>query len=249
MKPNRLLPRLLLQLSVLALVLCAFAPMALADTAGGGAPPITTAYVVTMVLGIVLGFLAQGIKQGNLLGLLKVQASWVPALAVVLTFGTGLEQGLSGQPSLTGAVWLNAIFTAFLGLLGQAGGATLHGHTHWSSQPSGAGSSGSANAVSGAAKAAAAAGSMLAVLLLVGCASFLGAASATLDCGSKVLDDASRGMSMQAILADVPSECGYDLAKIVGIIAASKDPRVKASRAYGEVLQMKGALDEANPGQ
>jgi len=109
-------------------------------------PSITEAFVVVTIVGFVVGFLAQGLKTGNLFGILFVPQKWAPYLGVVLTFLTGAEQGLSASTTLTGAVWLNVVFLGFQALMTQGGAAALHTHTKKADEDSGPPSSDAAKA-------------------------------------------------------------------------------------------------------
>lgn len=64
----------------------------------------------------------------------------------------------------------------------------------------------------------------------------------TIDCGSRIVQDAIAGMTVEQIIADAGPACGADLLQVLTTLLASQDARVVASKAYLEAVTVKGAL-------
>lgn len=115
---------------------------------------ITPSYVITSLLGVLIGYLATAYNTGKVLGQITVPKPWLPWVGIVLTFTQAFAVALGKTPTAS---------TAFLGLIagllaiaGNAGGSALHSMTtaHLSSRgvaaSNGGPSSGSKPAVVGA---------------------------------------------------------------------------------------------------
>ena len=85
------------------------------------------------------------------------------------------------------------------------------------------------------------------LLLLAGCASFWGAAAPTLDCASKVSEDAAKDMTVAQIVLDLPAQCGMDAAAVMAILLGTKDAKVQGSGAYAESVRARAMLASPAP--
>lgn len=251
---------LLLGAVVAALILCtASLAFAQGPSPAPAAPPLSQGYVVMAIVGLIVGFATQGLKQGNLLGIIRIQAAWAPYLGLLVTFGTGLDQGLAGQATLTSAVWFNAVLLGLTGLMAQGGGAALHGHTHDGGGGGGGDGAGSGSKPSlgvvqgggggrGSPPAAARTSGTFAMallglaLLLSACPQAAAVVPPVFDCGSAIVQDALAGKTLAQIEADVGPRCGQDLIAIITGLLGSKDPSVEATPAYAEAVRLKAAL-------
>lgn len=87
----------------------------------------------------------------------------------------------------------------------------------------------------------------LCVAAVVGCGLFSALEPSAVDCGTRILNDAAKGMTIVQIVEDVGGPCALDAAAVMAALMASKDPKVTGSRAYAETLRARGALMQATP--
>ena len=80
---------------------------------------------------------------------------------------------------------------------------------------------------------------------LSACGLFSAVAPAVVDCGSRIDQDAAKGMTFPQIVADVVEPCGMDAAAVLVHLLASKDPATLASPARAEALHMKALFVDA----
>ncbi len=206
--------------------------------------PLSTMTMAVLIINIVVGFIGQGIGQGNILGIVTVPKTYVPYLTVLAAFGTSVGAALGlGQPVLS------AILYALLGL---ATGSALSHHvgtparTQSMTEGNGGKPPASSSPSSTAAKVTGAAGVLLLILGLAGqtaaCNLFGQVAPPAADCGLAIAVDASKGMTIAQIYADVSGRCGQDLSAIVTALLASQDPAVTSSTAFAEAVKLKASV-------
>lgn len=100
-----------IRLLPLTLLILLVPTLAFAQAAPPAPTTLTTMAMVIMIINIVVGFIGQGIGQGNVLGIVTVPKAYVPYLTVLAAFGTSVGAALS-----QGDAVLPAILFAFLGL-------------------------------------------------------------------------------------------------------------------------------------
>lgn len=114
--------------STLCLVLL-FAPYAFAQTAAPVVPvqPISIVAGIGMVLGLLLGYINQGIASGSIL-LFGVPALWKPYLSVSAVFLSSFVPQFEAMPTLTGLGLFYAVVAGLTSLVTYSAGATLRQH-------------------------------------------------------------------------------------------------------------------------
>lgn len=96
---------------------------------GASPAPVTTLGVVVMVIGLLLGFINQGISQGSILGsTVKVPPTWLPYLTLAATFLSGGVASLTTSDAVTAAAVLLAVYAGFQALISTGGGIALAHH-------------------------------------------------------------------------------------------------------------------------
>ena len=100
-----------LRLMPLTLLILLVPTAAFAQVTPPAPTTLTTMAMVIMIINIVVGFIGQGIGQGNVLGIVTVPKAYVPYLTVLAAFGTSVGAALS-----QGDAVLPAILFALLGL-------------------------------------------------------------------------------------------------------------------------------------
>ena len=245
-KPPRrpLLGLMLVSMLLQVLVLAVFCGVAYAQPTPTPAPPVNVTVTATwLAVAAALIHLLVGALQANSFNAMlakfsipAVPAAAFPWIGVVLGFGSGLVGGLQ-QGQAIGA----AAATAMLGLVTGALSA-MHAETM-----------GTTDAKKDDSKSAAASPpprgfsrvglvATLSALALVACGLFGQVAPPAADCGLAIAVDASKGMTIAQIYADVSGRCGQDLSAIVTALLASQDPAVTSSTAFAEAVKLKASV-------
>jgi hypothetical protein len=109
-------------------VVLVFAPLAYAQTSGPVAVTTITPLVgVGMVLGLVLGFLNQGVTSGSILTF-GIPAAWKTYLALLATFLGGFIPQFVQMATVTSSGVFLAVFMGVSALLTYSAGATVRMH-------------------------------------------------------------------------------------------------------------------------
>lgn len=80
-------------------------------------------------------------------------------------------------------------------------------------------------------------------LIVTACPQAVQSVPPALDCGTRVVDDALKGMTFEEIVTDAGPKCGLDVLQIIGILTArDAPPNVVATRAAAQARDLKARM-------
>src|ERR1700733_2201597 len=92
------------------------------------AATISAATIIVASLGIVVGFVVQGVNSGSLFGIVTIPKPVLPYLGLFGGFLGAFTASITAAPLKDEAAWLNALFAGLVGLGGVVAGVTAKQH-------------------------------------------------------------------------------------------------------------------------